>query len=108
MAFAISTKKAYSSHLKSYLSFCRKKKQKNYASVPVSQSTLLRYTAFLSRRLAPQSIPAYLNVIRLLHLEANMHNPLPNNFLLDTLLKGIRRDKCIIIKQALPMTPNCS
>ncbi len=103
LAFAVSTKKSYSSYLKSYLSFCN---DMNYCPVPVTQSNLLRYTVFLARRLAPQSVPAYLNIIRLLHLESNMSNPLSNNFVLDTLLKGIRRHKGVLIKQALPMTPH--
>lgn len=102
LSFAVSTRKSYSSQLKSYLSFCN---DMGCSPVPVSQENLCRYTAFLARRLAPQSIPAYLNIIRLLHLESDRINPLTNNFVLDTLLKGIKRDKGVMVKQALPMTP---
>jgi len=34
-----------------------------------------------------------------------MPNPLCSNFVLDTLLRGIHRDKTIQVKQALPITP---
>lgn len=102
MALAVSTKKSYSSYLKSYMSFCIKM---NYCPVPIDQNNLLRYTAYLAQRLSPQSIPAYLSVIRFLHLDSNMSNPVANNFGLDMLLKGIKRNKGVIIKQALPITP---
>lgn len=102
LAFAVSTRKSYSSQLKSYLSFCQDMK---YPPMPISQANLLRYTAHLARRLAPQSMPSYLNVVRLLHIESNRANPLKDNFHLETLLKGIKRDKGVTVKQALPMTP---
>ena len=102
LALAVSTKKSYSSQLKSYMSFCN---EMNYCPVPITQTTLLRYTVYLAMRLAPQSIPAYLNVIRLLHLDSNLSNPVENNFGLNMLLKGIKRDKGIVINQALPITP---
>ena len=63
LALAVSTKNSYSSQLKSYMSFCN---EMNYCPVPITQTTLLRYTVYLAMRLAPQSIPAYLNVIRLI------------------------------------------
>ena len=81
------------------MSFCN---EMNYCPVPITQTTLLRYTVYLATRLAPQSIPAYLNVIRLLHLDSNLPNPVENNFGLNMLLKGIKRDKGIVINQALP------
>lgn len=101
-ALAVSTKKSYTSQLKSYLLFCQ---LFNYCPVPVTQSALLRYTAYLAKRLSPQSLPAYLNIVRLLHLEGSLCNPLVNNFELDTLLKGIKREKGVTVSQALPITP---
>ncbi|XP_046555988.1 uncharacterized protein LOC124265238 [Haliotis rubra] len=44
--------------------------------VPASGTTLLRYRAFLARSLSPSSIPGYLNMVRLLHLEAGLDDPL--------------------------------
>ena len=103
LSFAITTKKSYASELKSYLSFCN---DVNRCPVPVTQTNLLRYAAFLARRLAPRSIPAYLNIIRVLHLEANIPNPLCANFVLDTLLKGINHDTTIYAKQTVRIIPD--
>lgn len=103
LSLSASTKRSYSSQLKSYLEFCE---NMGYDPVPVKGINLLRYTAFLSRRLAPQSVSAYLNVVRLLHLEANLPNPLVNNFPLDSLLKGIKKEKGVQVKQAFPVTPH--
>ena len=103
LAFAVATKKSYASQLKLYyLSFCN---NVNCCPVPVVQANLLCYTAVLTRRLAPHSIPAFLNIFRVLHLEINIPNPLCANFVLDTLLKGINRDKIIQVKQSLAITP---
>ena len=44
-------------------------------------------------------------LLRVLYLEANIPNPLCANFILDTLLKGINRDKTIQVKQSLGITP---
>ena len=63
LTFVIATKKSYASQLKSYLSFCN---DVSCCPVPVTQANLLRYAAFLTRRLAPQSIPDYLNMVKLL------------------------------------------
>ena len=103
LALAETTKKAYSTQLKSYVSFCE---QMNYSPVPANIATIMRYTASLAKRLSPQSISSYLNVIRLLHLESMITNPLENNHHLSTLLKGIKRDKGVQVKQALPITPD--
>ena len=66
-AFALSTKKTYCSQLRMYLGFCL---QFACSPLPVSQETLLCYVAYLARKLSASSIPNYLNVVRLLHLEA--------------------------------------
>jgi hypothetical protein len=102
LVYSESTKASYASHLKSYVSFCSRL---GYPPVPASTRTIARYIAHLSDRIAPQSIPAYLNIIRLLHLESNLQNPVNDNFFLSGLLKGIRKDKGIKVKQALPITP---
>ena len=39
-------------------------------------------------------------------MEVNLPNPLVDNFVLTTLLKGIKKDKGMLVKQALPITPN--
>ena len=100
-AFALATQKTYKSQLSSYLQFCLEFK---CVPLPVSQSTLLCYTAFLARRLLPSSIPNYLNVVRLLHLESGYCNPLEGNFELSLLKKGINRQLGVPPRQKLPLT----
>ena len=97
LAFSMSTRRSYSSQLNSYLTFCNKMQ---YQPVPAHAETIVRYTAYLAERLSPQSIPSYLNVVRLVHLESNFPNPMENNFTLDMLLKGIKREKGIIVKKS--------
>lgn len=58
---------------------------------------------FLARSLSYSSIPAYLNVIRIIHLEAGFENPL-STWLLTSLLKGVKRTINKPAKQKLPIT----
>ena len=74
--------------------------------VPASSQKVVAYTAFLARSLKPTSISAYLNYIRLLHLDNGFVNPLLNNFLLDSVKKGIKREKGLPSNQKLPITPS--
>jgi hypothetical protein len=62
------------------------------------------YVVHLAGRLQPSSIPRYLNVIRLLHLEAGMLNPLKENWELLLVRKGINRVKGVAPVQKLPIT----
>jgi hypothetical protein len=73
---AETTKSAYRSQLNAFLRFCL-----HFALTPVpsQQETLRCYVAFLARSLNPSSIPGYLNVVRLLHLNAGLVNPLKDN-----------------------------
>ena len=72
--------------------------------VPATQLTLLSYVTFLSRTLKPTSISNYINIIRLLHLDAGLDNPLANNFELTNLRRGIARELGSPPKQMLPIT----
>ena len=54
--------------------------QFKYVPMPAAQETLVAYVVHLAGRLQPSSIPGYLNVIRLLHLEAGMENSLKENW----------------------------
>jgi hypothetical protein len=49
------------------------------------------FCAHLARFLSANSVPRYLNVVRLLHLEAGFKNPLANNWELSSIQKGISR-----------------
>ena len=75
-AYAESTKKSYSTHLKKYLLFCH---HMNYSPVPAGQEQVELYIAYLSESLQYASVTKYLNIVRLLHVEAGLANPL-NNF----------------------------
>ena len=100
-AFADATKKTYRSHLSSYLKFCQKFKQ---IPIPASQETLVGYVVYLARRLLPSSIPGYLNIIRLIHVDAGLTNPLEGNMELKLLKRGISRQKGVPPRQKLPIT----
>jgi hypothetical protein len=76
-----------------------------YKTVPLQPHNLLRYVAYLSRRLSANSIPKYLNVVRLAHLEYGRDSPTANNWHLDSMIKGINRDRGTAIRQKLPITP---
>ena len=86
-SFAASTSRTFSAHQMAYLDFCSKS---GISSVPISQANLGRYIAYLSRRLAFNSICQYLNIVRLVYLKNGHPNPLSNNWYLSSILKGVR------------------
>jgi hypothetical protein len=100
-SFALSTQKTYRSQLRRYLQFCL---DFECCPLPASQETLICYTAFLARSISASSIPNYLNVIRLLHLESGLSNPLEGNFELQMLKRGIKRVKGVPPCQKEPIT----
>lgn len=100
-SYAESTKSSYRSHLKAYLRFCI---YFDLNPVPASQKTVMCYISFLARTLKPSSIANYINIIRILHLEANLPNPLENNFMVANLRRGILRVKGTPPNQKLPIT----
>lgn len=101
LTFANSTRRTYSCQQLLYLQFCS---SLSISPVPISQYDLGRYIAFLSSKLCFSSIRQYLNVVRLMHLEAGYANPLLGNWYLSSILKGLRRYKGDITSQKLPIT----
>ena len=101
-AYAASTKSAYATHRKSYLSFCR---ILGYSPVPATSETLSRYAAFLACSLKFQSIKQYINIIRILHAEWNPPNPMENNHQLQCLMRGIQRTHGYHTCPKAPLTP---
>ena len=71
---------------------------------PLSQENLGHYIVFLPRRLCFNSVRQYLNIARLVHLEANFNDPLENNWYVASILKGVRRVKGDTSVQKLPIT----
>jgi hypothetical protein len=100
-AYAETTKTAYKCHLKAYMSFCI---DFSRTPVPASQQTVVAYATYLARRLNPSSIPVYLNVLRILHLEAGFQNPLTENWELGLIKRGIGRTHGKPPQQKLPIT----
>ena len=77
-----------------------------YPPFPAQSAHLCQYAAFLARTLKPSSIPNYLNIIGVLHKKFNLPNPLTDNWLLQSLLTGIKRVKGEPPSQKLPITPD--
>jgi len=101
-AYSDNTKRTYTSHKNSYINFCTRF---GYPAIPASTQTLCRYAAFLSKSLKFNSIKQYLNIVRILHAEWNLPNPLSNNFILNCTLQGIRRHLGDATIRKKPITP---
>ena len=101
-ALAPATKSAYSTQLRTFLRFC-----KDYAlsPLPASPATICRFAAFLGRSRAPSSVRQYLNVIRWLHHEFSLPNPLPSTPHLQDVLLGMKRIRGSSPHFKLPLTP---
>ena len=102
-SFSANTSKTYSTQRSAFLKFCA---HMRIMLVPLSQENLGRYVAYLSRRLCFTSVRQYLNIVRLMHLEANFPNPLEKNWYVASILKGVRRVKGDASVQKLPITPD--
>jgi len=76
-----------------------------YTAVPATRATITRYAAFLARSLKFNSIKQYINIVRIMHLEWDLPNPLQDNFFISGVLCGIRRSIGDIVHSKLPITP---
>ena len=86
--YASSTQRTYRTHRYTYLAFCS---VMVYCPVPASCTALCRYASFLSRTLNIRQSNSIMNIVRLLHLEWSIPNPL-SDFKLKFVLKEICRD----------------
>ena len=76
---------------------------------PCSALHLLQYIVFLARSLSASSVPNYLNVVRLLHLQYGYPNPLEEPLFKHQktlLMRGIKRLHGAQVSQKLPITPD--
>ena len=76
--------------------------------MPCTAHHLLRYVVFLARTLASSSIPCYLNIVRILHLQHGFPNPLEEplfKYQKTLLMRGIMRINSKAVSQKLPITP---
>jgi integrase len=101
VAFAESTKRSYRTHMFTYLRFCF---YYGLCPIPAVQETLNCYVAHLARTHAPSSISVYLNIIRILHVEAGFDNPLVLNYEVNMIRRGVLRAKGVPPRQKAPMT----
>ena len=100
--YAPSTSKTYATYLTCYRKFCT---MSNINIVPISQKHLARYVAFLTYKLKYTSIINYLTVVRLVHLEAGLDNPV-STYYMKTIQKGTRRLLGDTASPKLPVTPD--
>lgn len=100
--FALNTKKTYATHLKTYMTFCN---QLKIPPVPVDEATVARYAAFLARTRKPATVRQYLNIVRLLHLECGLPNPMDNSWIVKSTVKGIERVKGCAVNRKQPISP---
>lgn len=100
--FSVNTRKSYSTHMKKYLEFCE---MINRPPVPASSTMIAKYAAYLARSLKPASVRQYINIIRVLHLEEGLSNPLDGNWYVKSTLKGIDRLLGEPTKRKSPVTP---
>ena len=94
-------KKASHTHRDSFLHFCL---HMGYSPFPATSDIICQYATFLVRTLKVSSIRNYFHIIGLLHKEFGLKNPSADNWVLDTLIKGMKRAKGDAVKQKLPIT----
>ena len=64
------------------------------------------YAAYLARRLRSASVRRYLNIVRVMHPEAGLSNPLKDSWFISSTLKDIDRAKGTAVNRNSPMTPD--
>ena len=68
---------------------------------------MCRYTAFLGRTLSPASVRQYMNIIRIIHLDAALPNPLEMfHYHIQSILTGMKRSKGASQNYKHPLTPS--
>jgi hypothetical protein len=101
-ALATSTKASYKTH---HLTFLRFSIFYDLEPVPAAQFTIACYVAHLARTMSPVSVSIYMNIIRILHKEAGLVNPLSDNYEVTIIKRGLLRVKGAPPNQKDPMTP---
>ena len=99
--FAASTSRTYATQKLVYFEFCSKL---SIAPIPLSQYDLGWHIVYLSRKLCFSSVREYLNIVRILHVDVGLPNPLEHNWYVSSILKGVCRVKGDASKQKLPIT----
>lgn len=103
LAYSANTQQTYRSQRNAYYRFCL---YFGYDPIPATPTIVCRYACFLARTLSPDSIACYLNVLRILHLESGLENPLGQNWRLTTTMRGIKKAHGRPQQAKLPITPD--
>ncbi|KAK7490592.1 hypothetical protein BaRGS_00018195 [Batillaria attramentaria] len=74
--------------------------------VPVTEREVALFATYLARRLKPSSVRQYINIVRIMHLEAGLGHPFEQSWLVKTTLRGIDREKGREVVRKSPMTPS--
>ncbi len=76
--------------------------------MPISTMNVCRYAAYLAgvKQLSANSVPKYLNIIRVLHKEMGFPNPMQECWFLEHVMRGIKKDHGVCVKKKLPITPS--
>ena len=102
--FADNTKGTYTTLRNSFLRFCT---ELCVPPVPAKEKTIAMYAACLARRLRPATVRQYcLNIVRVMHLEAGLSNPLKDSWFISSTLKGIDKVKGTAVNRKSPITPD--
>ena len=101
--FADNTKWTCATDRNSYFDFCAKL---GVAPELASQEMIATYAAYLAWRLKSSSVCQYLNILRIVHLEAGLVSPLKDNWYISSTLKGIDRVKDKAVNRKSPITPD--
>jgi len=103
LALEESTQRSYATHRARYLQFCD---EYGLSPVPISQVQAARYVAYLADSLSPSSIPKYLNIIRIIHLEHNLPDPcVLQLYDVKCVLAGLSKEKGTAPRRMEPITP---
>ena len=97
--FADSSKGTYKIYHNTYFQFCL---FIGCNPLPATTQLICQYAAFLARTLKFSSIRNYLTIISLLHKEFSLPNPIQDNWVVKSLLQGIKGGE---VNQKLPITP---
>ena len=103
LTFAPTTKKSYRTQYRAYIKFCG---MIHKPVIPASTDTLCLYATYLASFLLPQSVCLYVNFVGVLHKQYGLHNPLADNYILKSVLRGIRRVYGVPARPRYPMTTN--
>ena len=64
--------------------------------VPVTTVNLCRYVAYLGRSYRFCTVQQYINIVRLIHLEMGLSNPLKDNWSVSSVLAGVQQKRVLL------------